>query len=430
MSELLELSEDSRMLLKGGIIWSEQGKDWVQGHVDIAIDGGFITRVHSASVGFKESTPEFDRRTVIDLGGQWLLPGLTDAHCHLTGLSPNMQLEASLAVWADVCLLRAARRARQILGVGVTTVRDPGSSNGLTLRNAQLRRIVEAPRVISAGPALTATAGGGDNCDLPVPSTAEESRGVVVVDGVQPLRRAIRRLNRRKVDCVSVIVNYSCRGGGVSHSWTGASDYDSDELDVVRSEAERHYLPIGASASGARAVLDAIRGGARVIEHGLSAPDREMFECLVEHNVVLVPTLARYEHLAKVNPGGDSRVGSLSHAEVFEQQMEMVGAARTYGVKVAVGSDDDCTTDYALFREMELLAEMGFEWHEIVGATITPTGLSANTGRKSLRLTEGAPADLVAFSADPHRVQFSQWPGITKLVMKALPPVPLVLGIG
>ena len=84
---------------------------------DVTLENGRISRV-----GPKSPVPIGAQ--VMDLGGKFLLPGLIDAHCHITYSGGLIEEELRLTPHERV--LRASRNAFVTLLAGITTIRDPG----------------------------------------------------------------------------------------------------------------------------------------------------------------------------------------------------------------------------------------------------------------------------------------------------------------
>ncbi|RUO28056.1 amidohydrolase [Aliidiomarina sedimenti] len=130
-----------RMILRGGTLINGEGAPAV-GPVDIVIEQDRIVEV--AVVGYpgvpirNEGRPEAGPDDVeVDVSGHYILPGFIDMHAHMGGSAENIPADYVLKLW---------------LAHGITTVREPGSFNGLdwTLEHAQRaeRGEIAAPRII------------------------------------------------------------------------------------------------------------------------------------------------------------------------------------------------------------------------------------------------------------------------------------------
>jgi imidazolonepropionase-like amidohydrolase len=95
---------------------------------------------------------------VIDVGGRTLMPGLIDAHAHITGLSLSPK---NLAYPAADLVLAAATYLRNSLMAGFTTIREAGGAD-YTIAHLLKSGTIIGPRMFYSGKALTQTGGGAD----------------------------------------------------------------------------------------------------------------------------------------------------------------------------------------------------------------------------------------------------------------------------
>lgn len=126
-----------RMVIMGANMIDGTGAP-MQGPVDIVIEGNRIRQIRSAGAPgvARERTPPEDADHVIDAQGMFVLPGFVDLHGHTGGGQQGTPAEYVYKLW---------------LAHGVTTVRDPGSGNGVdwTLRSRERseRNAITAPHV-------------------------------------------------------------------------------------------------------------------------------------------------------------------------------------------------------------------------------------------------------------------------------------------
>ena len=146
--------------------------------------------------------------TVIDLGSATLLPGLIDAHVHLTG-DPQHSGYKSLGISVPRQTLTGAKNARLTLEVGFTTVRNVGAASysDVALRDAINAGEIPGPRMLVSGPALGST---GGHCDenLLAPEFAHHDEGVA--DGVPAVLAKTREVIKYGADVIKF-----CASGGV-----------------------------------------------------------------------------------------------------------------------------------------------------------------------------------------------------------------------
>lgn len=150
-----------RLLLRGVTVINGEGAPPV-GPLDVLVENDRIAKIASAGTPAHwlpdEKRIEIDEDTrVMELAGQYLLPGFVDMHGHLGGEDQGISAEYVLKLW---------------LAHGVTTVREPGSFNGLdwTLEHAErsAKNEITAPRIIPY-------AGFGSGRKAPITS-AEQAR--------------------------------------------------------------------------------------------------------------------------------------------------------------------------------------------------------------------------------------------------------------
>jgi imidazolonepropionase-like amidohydrolase len=140
----------------------------------------------------------------VDVGGRTLMPGLIDAHAHLSsdvfrspGFGPPPALHGELPRPRELGYFILAKTARVLLAAGITTVRDVGSydDEAIALREAVRLGIVEGPRILSCGRIISATAPGG----------AIFTTMYREADGADDMRRAVREQLRRGADYVKLM---------------------------------------------------------------------------------------------------------------------------------------------------------------------------------------------------------------------------------
>ena len=100
---------------------------------------------------------------VVDLGDKTLLPGLIDLHVHLTG-DPGGDYRSEAVDPDEWGVVVGAKNARITLRAGFTTVREAGSAQytAFSLRRGTAEGLIEGPRIVAAGPALSIIGGHGD----------------------------------------------------------------------------------------------------------------------------------------------------------------------------------------------------------------------------------------------------------------------------
>ncbi len=353
----------------------------------VRIEAGRITEVGSA-----DGTPP---PGAIDVGGRTLLPGLIDAHAHVSsdtlrspGFGPPPPLHGELPRPRALGYFILAKSARAMLDAGVTTVRDVGSydDEGIALREAVRLGIVEGPRILCCGRIISATAPGG----------AIFKTMYREADGTDDMRRAVREQLRRGADFIKLMATGA---RSVVAEDPEPAQMTAAECRAIVDEAHRLGVRVAAHAEGLAGTRMAVEEGVDTIEHGLSLHrEPSLLEAMAQRGIVLVPTLSTFHDLA------DRFTGDFAPALVEQAKRQKdeaystLVAARDAGVTLAMGHDSGPPGDNAI--ELVRMVEGGLTPIEGIGAATR--GSATALGRDDLgTVTTGAVADLLVVDGDP-----------------------------
>ena len=356
----------------------------------VVIEGDKIVSVGPASEIKNSSTD-----TVIDLSNATVLPGLIDAHTHLT-FNPHFGYE-TLAISVPREALTGAHNARLTLEAGFTTVRNVGARgySDVALRDAINAGDVPGPRMLVSGPALSITGGHCDNDLLPYEYHATSDGAA---DGVEQVQHKTREIIKYGADLIKV-----CATGGVLSKGDdpNASQFTLEEMKAIVADAHRLGRKVAAHAHGAQGVIWASEAGVDSVEHGHLMND-EAIATLKKNGTYLVPTVYlmdwHREHAAQANL-----------PEYVKAKMEMVEEAGKQNVKKAMqaGVKIGLGTDAAVYphglnaHELEVYVKLGMTpLHAIQTATINDADL-LGWSDKIGTLDPGKWADIIAVDADP-----------------------------
>jgi imidazolonepropionase-like amidohydrolase len=334
--------------------------------------------------------------TVIDLGSATLLPGLIDAHVHLTG-DPQHTGYKSLGISVPRQTLTGAKNARLTLEVGFTTVRNVGAAgySDVALRDAINAGEIPGPRMMVSGPALGST---GGHCDdnLLAPEFAHRDEGVA--DGVAAITAKTREVIKYGADVIKF-----CASGGVfsKGDLPGTEQYSPAEMTALVEEAHRQGRKVAAHAHGAQAIIDAAKAGVDSIEHG-SLIDEEGIRTMKEHGTYLVADIYNDDFILGLGKQYGFTDEMLEKERmVGQQQREGFRKAAQAGVKIAFGTDAGVYPHGGNAKQFAYMVKYGLTpMQAIQSATVNAADLLGWSDQVG-SLEPGRFADLIAVEGDP-----------------------------
>jgi len=346
-----------------------------------------------ADVGPGVAIPQGAR--VVDLRGYTVLPGLIDAHTHLTidrlHKDPLAELEHTAAERA----FGSIPNAREVLLAGFTTVRDLGSYRALVdraLRDAINRGDVVGPRMYVAGAYVTISGGAGAVTGFAPDVVLPWDLRYGSANSAAEVRERVRALAGQRVDVIKMFAT----GAVLTHnSNPSGREATAEELAAGVDEARNFGLKVAVHAHGAEGIKAAVRAGAASIEHG-SLLDEEGIKLMKQRGTYLVPTLDVHQCVGGYTQEFVAKSEQLQAAH-FRNFRKAVAA----GVKIAFGTDIGVCPFGANGREFALMVQNGMTGMQAIqSATIAAAdllGISEAVG--SLR--KGKMADVIAVRGDP-----------------------------
>jgi len=356
----------------------------------IVIEGDKIV-----SVGPMSSAKLTGNEQRIELGDATILPGLIDAHTHLT-FDPQFGYE-SLAISVSREALIGAKNARVTLQAGITTVRNVGADGyaDVALRDAINAGDVPGPRMLVSGPPLGITGGHCDNNLLP---SEYHAVGDGVADGVEQVQHKVRENIKYGADLIKV-----CATGGVLSKGDdpNASQYTLEEMKAIVADAHRLGRKVAAHAHGAQGVIWASEAGVDSVEHGHLMND-EAIATLKKNGTYLVPTLYlidwQREHAAQANLPSFLKAKMELVSQSAKNNAKKAFAA---GVKIGMGTDAAVYPHGLNAHELEVYVQLGMTPLQAVQtATINDADLLGWKDKVGT-LEPGKWADIIAVDGDP-----------------------------
>jgi imidazolonepropionase-like amidohydrolase len=343
----------------------------------------------------RELVPRGEQLTEIDATGKTLMPGLIDAHCHMTYGESRTEEEIDLYTSPELRTLKAAFNAQKVLRAGVTGISQPGGSYyiGVGLRAAIKDGIVQGPRMTAAGRYISTSNGLTDWFPDSV-GVPEGSIGIVH-NTLDLMINEVRHQVKNGVDLIKL----------ADSPYGDFQSFTDHEMKVLADLAHQLGRKMTIHARGPAEVKAAARAGIDWIMHG-NVMDDEAIELLVETGTPLVPTLLLL-----------SNAGDFGHLvgapdplrEGMKRMLDRTGDAMTRahqaGVTFALGTDSGFSlTPYGVWhaRELELLMEYAgmTSLQAIQAATRNGAFMLGLDGEVGV-VAPGMIADLIIVNGDP-----------------------------
>lgn len=277
------------------------------------------------------STPTQPGDLEIDLTRYTVMPGLIDAHTHLTmanNFDPYFELSMTPAKEAII----GVENAKVTLEAGFTTVRNVGANDftDVALRDEINAGHIPGPHMQISGPALGITGGHMDENLLPY---EYHVHGEAIADGIPAVQHQVRENIKYGAD----LIKFAASGGVLSKGDDPqASQYTFEEMQALVADAHRLGRKVAAHAHGAQAILWATEAGVDSIEHGTYIND-ECIAAMKKHGTYLVPTAYLIDwakQYANLPPLYAQKMKDVSGVEKVN-----IHHAIQSGVKVALGTD-------------------------------------------------------------------------------------------
>jgi len=364
--------------------------DTLTGPAEILVEDNRITRI-------ERSVERPPGARVIDLSQRTASPGFIDTHVHLTmdaGDLPLQTLQSSAAK-----ALNGLSIARDYMNYGFTTLRDLGSVDPdwptVDLRNALTTGLVEGPRLFVAAHILSSSAGHGDLRGF------YASRWMLPVSAIGDDLGSIRALVRREHTFGSDWIKTTNTGGYFSPGDDPARvTWFDDEMGALTSTAQQLGMPVAVHTGAADGCKQAIRCGARSLEHAYLI-DAGAIEMAERAGTYVVPTMQMTQEDLQALQAGTLPSQAVwkfqrDHENILASQRLLAGS----GVKVAYGTDCGMFPFSHGILEFQAMVNAGLS---SVRALKAGTSVAAELlGRNDLGvLAPGKLADIVAMPGDP-----------------------------
>lgn len=199
---------------------------------------------------------------VVDAGGNTLMPGLTEAHAHIS-YSNMVRLKELGEIPPEEHMLLTMEHAKLMLDSGFTSIYSAASSKPrveIAVRNAIDAGRIPGPRMKAASPEIVSTGGLGDERQMHLHHTGIE----IIADGANEVRKAVRTMIREGVDTIKINISGD---NFVRKNFSRQCSYTDAEVGAAAEEAHARGAWLACHARADAAVRLALKHNFRVIYH-------------------------------------------------------------------------------------------------------------------------------------------------------------------
>jgi len=343
-------------------------------------------------------------QTVIDGMGATLMPGLIDAHLHLSwnnapGIDPIQMMPP------EEHTLVTAQMAKIVLDAGFTAGRGAAAAKprlDVVVRNAINKGMIPGPRYLAAGPEITTVGGLGDSAPSHIPH--EGLNLGIVVSGPEEVRRTVRTLIKYGVDTIKLNLS----GEELTGMAAEETPMSEEEVAMAVQEAKIRNKSLAAHARSSGSIKQCVRHGIGVIYHASFADEEalDMLEAAKDRHFV-APGLAWLINTARnageygIKPGSPV---AISYERELEHAVETCRKMQRRGIRVLIGGDYGFawTPQGTNAKDLEYFVDMvGMSPMEAILAGTKLGGEIMGMANELGRIKQGYLADLLLVDGDP-----------------------------
>jgi imidazolonepropionase-like amidohydrolase len=393
------LSAES-MLLVHGRIFDGTGEEVIPDGA-IWVEGDEIRRVGSMDE-FDDVGEDVPR---LDVGGRFVMPGMTEAHSHLSYFNASSLQDLDTNCTPEATTICAVENARTMLRCGYTSAHSFGSLHAVdvAVRNAINSGLAPGPRYVACGRDVMGTGGmvdwNPDHLKLGMEGLA------LLGDNPWEVRRIIRSVRKSGADTVKVYLDGEQMTEG---NLPGELSYTQEEADAAADEGHRRNLRMICHARSADAVTMALKAGFDVIGHANYLDDQALDRLRQDrHRIFVTPAIhwqvGLYENGEQFGFTSDA-LDALGYKQEMIETIASVAKMRAAGVRVLPGGDFGLAwTPHGTYaRDLQNFVDMfGYTPREALLAATRDAGALVDFGGKVGTLEAGKYADLVVVDGDP-----------------------------
>jgi len=393
-----EVAAERTLLIRNGTLIDGSGRAPVANDA-LVVEGNRISSVG----GLPESLREIGRRTdveTIDATGQWIIPGLIDAHTHLSYGYPHLRSEGRGrgTTRPELGVLKAAWNAQKVLRAGVTSISVPGGTwfTDVGVRDAIKLGVLEGPRIHCAG-RMIITYGSIEDDEPSWVGTPEHSVGVLCNSAAEMVTE-VRRQCKHGVNFIKLA---DSRSGDVQ-------TLSKDEIAAVVDEAHRRGARVAIHSRGGASTRAAAEAGVDWIVHADLATEADL-DVVARSGAAILPTMT---FLATVVEAGGRYGQEMIQMDVgrmkrhFDGIIRVVERARARGIRILCGTDTGNNTFMPFgelhAKELEIFVTYcGFSPMEAIIAATRGNAFAVGLPDDVGMLEAGKLADILVLKRDP-----------------------------
>lgn len=366
---------------------------------EVLVEGGRIRRVARGSRAIPPKGV-----TVVDGAGATLMPGMIEAHTHLSW-NDQPSLDAIFRMPPEEHTLDAARVAKIYIDHGWTSAVGAAAAKprlDVVIRNAINSGLIPGPRYLANGQEIGTLGGLGDTTPPHVDHPGL-SFGCIV-SGPHEMRKAVRTFIKYGVD----LLKLNLSGEEITGVGSAETPMSDEEVAVAVSEAHRRNKRVCAHARSAESVKMCVRHGVDIIYHA-SFADEESLDMLEarkdKHH--FAPGLAWLIKTSRdasawgIMP--DSPLAQ-AYARELDSAVEVCKKMRKRGIRVLPGGDYGFawTPHGTNAKDLQYFVEMlGFSPMEALLSATRHGGAIMGMANELGQVKEGFIADILLVDGDP-----------------------------
>lgn len=368
---------------------------------EVTVAGNRIKSISRSGGGYGWSANGGQR---IDGRGMTLMPGLIDAHLHLSwnnapGIDPIQMMPLEEHV------INCVQMARLLIDAGFTAGYGAAAAKprlDVVIRDAINQGKIVGPRYTAAGPEITAVGGLGD---ATLPHIPHEGLNLgIVVSGPEDVRLKVRQLMKWGVDTIKINLS----GEEITGMGAEENQFSDEEIAMAVNEAKRRHRRVAAHARSKESIKKCVEFGIEIIYHASFCDEEalDMLEANKDKHFV-APGLAWLINTARnagdygIKPGTPI---TIAYERELENAIETMQKMHKRGIRVLIGGDYGFawTPHGTNAKDLEYFVDMlGFTPMEAIQAGTKYGGQIMGMPNELGQIREGYLADLLLVDGDP-----------------------------